>query len=98
MRCARKPRGSFAVWVVPLSELFHMFILGEVKSRRTRRTFITHCIPSVESGVYYKRHSLRGYVLNMFTTYGCAMSRYGCSTSQLQYCTACLRLTDLAIV
>ena len=45
----------------------------------------------VESGVYYKRHSLRGYVLNMFTT-------YGCSTSRLQYCTACLRLTDLAIV
>ena len=46
---------------------------------------------SVELGVYYKRHSIRGYVLYMFTTYGCAMSR-------LQYCTACLRLTDSAIV
>ena len=61
-------------------------------------TGILNAMADVESGVYYKRHTLRGYVLNMFTTYGCAMSRYGCSTSRLQYCTACLRLTDLAIV
>ena len=38
-------------------------------------------IAYVESGVYYKRHSLRGYVLNMFTTYECSLSR-------LQYCIA----------
>ena len=48
-----------------------VYAMDDVVTKR----FLMDSDVGVESGVYYKRHSLRGYVLNMFTTYGCSLSR-----------------------
>ena len=59
----------------------HYMLATQLVFAMGKNNIVESMMYRVESGqrVYYKRHSLRGYVLNMFTTYGCSLSR-------LQYC------------